>query len=45
MTRSGTLVQFAIRKNHAVLGTLVAMRDGSYSRLSSARSHSSAAMR
>ena len=28
MTRSGTLVQFAIRKNHAVVGTLVALRDG-----------------
>jgi outer membrane usher protein len=28
MTRSGTLVQFAIRKNHAVLGVLVTLRDG-----------------
>jgi outer membrane usher protein len=28
MTRSGTLVQFAIRKNRAVLGVLVTLRDG-----------------
>jgi outer membrane usher protein len=28
MTRSGSLVQFAIRKNHAVIGVLVIARDG-----------------
>jgi outer membrane usher protein len=28
MTRSGTLIQFAIRKNRAVLGVLVTLRDG-----------------
>lgn len=28
MTRSGTLVQFAIRKNRAVIGVLVTMLDG-----------------
>jgi outer membrane usher protein len=28
MTRSGTLIEFAIRKNRAVLGVLVTLRDG-----------------